>query len=53
MTLPDKPRIISAERMAKGLVLRFEDGRCGFYPYELLSKMCDKAKPLDEQNEDW
>ena len=49
---PD-PRIISAERLESGIVIKFEDGRCAFFSNKLLHDALPKAKELDESVIAW
>ena len=43
-----EPQIDCSERLSTGLVIRFEDGRCGFYSTKLLSDLFPEALTLHE-----
>lgn len=46
-------RILFADRLNNGLVLKFEDGRCAFYEAVLLYSMLPLAFELDETELSW
>lgn len=53
MALPEVPIIISAERLNKGIVIRFMDGHCGFYSATLLFAKFAECEKLDEAEIEW
>ncbi len=49
----EEVHIDAAELLSKGLVLRFGDGRCAFYPAVLLRSFFSEAEELDEESILW
>lgn len=47
------PHIIAVERLNDGVVIKFDDGTCGFYPEALLYEVFPKAEPMDESYVAW
>ena len=50
---PVQPRILTAETLSDGLVLKFDDGRCAFYSSQLLYSLLSWAEEMDEENLMW
>jgi hypothetical protein len=44
----NEPRIKSAERLAEGIVIAFDDGKFGFYSASLLYATLAQAEELDD-----
>jgi len=53
MMTVDDARIAAVERHNDGIVVRFEDGRCVFYPTSLLYQTIPEAQEQDETRTDW
>ena len=53
MVIPDVPRIIAAERLNAGLVIKFENGRCAFYSCAFLFSKLSECKELSEADIEW
>jgi hypothetical protein len=53
METRSQPRIVSAERLADGVVVTFDDGRCAVYSVSLLYTTLPQAEevpePMDEE----
>jgi hypothetical protein len=49
----DDASIAAVERHNDGIVVRFEDGRCVFYPASLLYESLPQAQEQDETQSDW
>jgi hypothetical protein len=47
------PGITAADRLKQGLVLKFADGKCAFYPAALLYSVISKAKLQDDSLVVW
>ena len=45
--------IISAERLNHGIVIRFSDGRCGFYKTSYLHSKLEECEELNEADVEW
>ncbi len=46
-------RVVSAELLNDGIVIKFQDGRCFFYSASVLLEMIPQAKELDESAVAW
>ncbi len=53
MVISGVPRIITAERLNTGLVIRFEDGQCAFYSSAFLFSKLPECKQLREEDIEW
>lgn len=53
MTDSETRRIISADRLEEGVVVKFDDGRCAFYSCALLYATLPQSQELDETELDW
>ena len=46
--LPAAPRIVYADRLANGIVIAFENGKCAFYSASLLHETFHDAEPVND-----
>ena len=46
-------RILAAERLNDGILIKFADGNCAFYPAALLHAMLPQAEAQDENKKAW
>ena len=46
--LPAAPRIVYADRLANGIVIAFENGKCAFYSASLLPETFHDAEPVND-----
>ena len=53
MLTSETPQIVAAERLNKGLVIKFDNGRCGFYSSALLFSKILESDELDEADIAW
>lgn len=53
MIVTEAPRIISAERLNSGVVIRFANGQCGFYPNSFLFAKLPECEELNEADVEW
>ncbi len=53
MTPDHDPRILSAERVTRGIVIIFDDGRCALFSNVLLYATLPQAEELDERKVEW
>ena len=53
MSNSDVPQIVLADRLSKGLVIKFSNGRCGFFSNELLYSAFPECVELDETDLAW
>ena len=53
MTISPGARIVVAEKLNDGLVLKFTDGSCAFYSAALLYTLLSLAVKLDETAVAW
>ena len=53
MTADHDPRILSAERLNRGIVIAFDDGRCALFLDALLYATLPQAEELDERKVEW
>jgi hypothetical protein len=49
----DAPRISAVERLKDGVMVKFTDGTCVFYPASLLYEMIPEAEKQDEAKATW
>ena len=47
------PRILSAERLHRGIIIAFDDGRCAFFSETLLYATLPQAEEMDEREVEW
>ena len=40
------PRVVSAERLEKGVIITFDDGKCAVYPTSLLLAIFPNAEEI-------
>jgi hypothetical protein len=48
MDIQQEPRVISADRLSKGVVIMFDDGKSALYSAFLLRRTLPQAEQLDE-----
>jgi hypothetical protein len=48
MDIQREPRVISADRLSKGIVITFDDGKSALYSASLLRRTLPQAEQLDE-----
>lgn len=53
MDISPDARIVVAERLNEGLVVKFVDGKCAFYSAALLYTLLPQAQELDETVTHW
>lgn len=53
MDVPSNPSIIAAERLNEGVVLKFDNGKCGFYSSSLLFSLWSECEELNEADVEW
>lgn len=53
MVTADAPRIVAAERLNTGLVIKFEDGQCAFYSCAFLFSKLPECEQLREADIEW
>jgi hypothetical protein len=53
MVKPANVRITVVEKHSDGIIVKFEDGRCVFYPASLLYQSIPQAQEQDEARSDW
>ena len=46
-------RIVAAEKLNDGVVIKFDDGQCAFYSTLLLHTLLAQAEALDETKLAW
>lgn len=49
----EEPLIVAVERVGGGAIVQFADGRCVFFPAQLLSTMAEQGEHLDESAVAW
>lgn len=47
------PRIAIANRVNDGLVIKFDDGQCGFYSDAYLFSKLPECEALNEEDTEW
>lgn len=47
------PRILAADRLNEGLVIRFENGQCAFYSTLFLFSKLPECEELKETDLEW
>lgn len=53
MAISEARRIVVADRMNDGLIIKFDDGKCAFYSCALLYENLSKCEELDETDLHW
>jgi len=53
MAVTETAQVVAAERLNGGLVIKFNDGKCAFYPASMLHAMFSQAEELDETHTAW
>lgn len=53
MAVTNARRIVIADRMNDGVVIKFDDGKCAFYPCTLLYATFAKCEELNEKELQW
>lgn len=53
MSVPEIPNIISAERLQSGIVIKFDNGQCGFYASSYLFSKLPECEELNETDTEW
>lgn len=53
MDVSETRRIVNADRMNDGLIIRFNDGRCAFYSCEVLYATLAKCEELNDKEVFW
>ena len=53
MVISKARRIVVADRMNDGIIIKFDDGKCAFYSCELLYVNLSKCEELDETVLHW
>jgi hypothetical protein len=44
------PRVVSAERLEKGVIITFDDGKCALYSASLLHATFPQAEQVSEKD---
>ncbi len=47
------PEIVAAERLSDGILIKFTDGTCVFYPASLLHALIPQAELQNEEEALW
>jgi hypothetical protein len=47
-----KPHIVSADRLGSGLIITFDDGKCGLYSTDLLYAILPQAQEVSDSKFD-
>ena len=47
------PEIVAVERLSDGILVKFNDGRCVFYPVSLLHELIPQAELQNEKDLLW
>lgn len=53
MVVPKIPIIVSAERLNNGIVIKFDNGQCGFYASSFLFSKLSECEELNENDTEW
>ena len=53
MAISKARRIVVADRINDGIIIKFNDGKCAFYSCELLYENLAKCEELDETVLHW
>ena len=53
MVVPEVPKIVSAERLNNGIVIKFDNGQCGFYTNSFLFSKLPECEELNEAETEW
>ena len=53
MVTSDVPRIIAADRLHTGLVIKFENGQCAFFSSSFLFSKLPECQQLTEAETEW
>ncbi len=53
MAIYDVPELTHADRLDKGIVIKFSDGKCGFYSNDFLYSKLPESELLDETDVAW
>ena len=53
MSSDTQPRIVAVNRLNRGVIISFDDGRCAFFSEALLYEALPKAEEVDEAVVDW
>lgn len=53
MDILNTRKIVNADRMIDGIVIKFDDGRCAFYSCAFLYKALPDCEQLEETDLNW